>query len=104
MKILLPALAILVMTFGSVASPAHAATDRTCAVYVSVINKTLMHRLRLNENHRNQIKALRQQGLETIEDGVSCRLPLAQALKMLGVAAPDLGNRSRKRRVHRLGS
>lgn len=102
MKVLVPALAVIAMTFVSVS--AHAAADRMCAVYVGLINKQLIHRLRLSAAQRDTIKALRLQGLETMTEGVACRLPLTKALKMLGVAAPDLGTRTKKRRVHRLGS
>jgi len=104
MKVLVPALAVIAMTVASVSAPAQAAADRTCAVYVGLINKQLIHRLRLSAGQRDTIKALRLQGLETMKEGVACRLPLSKALKMLGVAAPDLGTRTKKRRVHRLGS
>ena len=104
MNVLIPALAVIAMTLASATAPAHAAADRTCAVYVVLINKTLIHRLRLSTAQRDTIKALRLQGLETMKEGAACRLPLTKALKMLGVAAPNLGQRSKKRRVHRLGS
>jgi hypothetical protein len=97
-------MAVSVMTSGFTAAPVHAATDTTCVVYVNLINKTLMHRLRLNNRQRDQIKALRQQGLDSMAEGVTCRAPLRQALKLLGIKAPNFDSRGKSRRVHRLGS
>ncbi|MBL4721940.1 MAG: hypothetical protein JKY20_12535 [Alphaproteobacteria bacterium] len=91
----------------TIGTPAQAAPDKSCLVYVSMISKQLKTRFRLSRPKREQIKILRQQGGENINDGKLCRPPLVQALRLLGVRAPVIETKRaqpQRRRTHRLGS
>ncbi|MGY8960964.1 MAG: hypothetical protein ACKVKG_15855 [Alphaproteobacteria bacterium] len=112
MKSMLTAVAVVLVVTAMSGTTAHAAPDKSCLIYVSMIGKQLKTRFRVSRTDRERIKALREEGQKQIENSSLCQPPLKLALRMMGVKAPVIQGSGAKRRAgppprrrrHRIGS